>query len=147
MKTIECPYPALFDETTLKCDAYHKVTCEPNQIVPKSQCKYCFQIPKPLHILIYRDNNCITYILFSLNEYHISNFFFPIFYIYIRPLSSVQNKLRFILHEPHDLSLPMSGRSLGKKQVLLCNYCFMYVPIPYHKVQPLLICPVLSPKL
>ena len=40
MKTIECPYPALFDETTLKCDAYHKVTCEPNQIVPKSQCKF-----------------------------------------------------------------------------------------------------------
>ena len=24
--------------------------------------------------------------------------------IYIRPLSSVQNKLRFILHEPYDLS-------------------------------------------
>ena len=28
--------------------------------------------------------------------------------IYIRPLSFVQNKLRFILHEPYDLSWPLS---------------------------------------
>jgi len=35
-------------------------------------------------------------------------------YIDIRPLSSVQTKLRFILHEPYDLSWPLSGRSLGK---------------------------------
>ena len=34
--------------------------------------------------------------------------------IYIRPLSSVQNKLRFFLHELYDLSWPLSGRSLGK---------------------------------
>ena len=34
--------------------------------------------------------------------------------IYICPLSSVQNKLRFILHEPYDLLWPLSGRSLGK---------------------------------
>ena len=39
--------------------------------------------------------------------------------IYIRPLSSVQNKMRFILHEPYDLSWPLNGRSLGKKHVLL----------------------------
>ena len=35
-------------------------------------------------------------------------------YIYIRPLSSVQNKLRFILYEPHDLS-----RSLVKHAIFV----------------------------
>ena len=39
--------------------------------------------------------------------------------IHIRPLRSVQTNLRFILHEQYDLSWPLSGRSLGKKHVLL----------------------------
>ena len=38
--------------------------------------------------------------------------------IYIRPLSFVHNKLRFILHEPYDLSCPLSGRSLGKTCII-----------------------------
>ena len=38
--------------------------------------------------------------------------------IYIRPLSYVQNKLRFILHEPYDLSWPFRGRSLGKTCII-----------------------------
>ena len=40
-------------------------------------------------------------------------------YIDIRPLSSVQTKLRFILHEPYDLSWPLSGRSLGKTCIIV----------------------------
>ena len=43
----------------------------------------------------------------------------------IRPLSSVQNKLRFILHEPYDLSWPLSGRSLVKTCIIaLCRSTF-----------------------
>jgi len=34
--------------------------------------------------------------------------------IYIRLFSSVQNKFKFILHEPYNLSWPLSGRSLGE---------------------------------
>ena len=49
-------------------------------------------------------------------------------YIYIRALSSAQNKLWFILHEPYDLSWPLSGRSLCKKHVLLrfIVHCTLY---------------------
>jgi len=45
----------------------------------------------------------------TLTEYQQSNS-----NIYIRPLSSAQNKLRLILHELFDLSSPLSGRSLGR---------------------------------
>jgi len=53
--------------------------------------------------------------------------------IYIRPVSSVQNKLRFILHEPYDLSWPLTGRSLGKKHVLLRFVDLRFMDLPRHQ--------------
>ena len=48
-------------------------------------------------------------------------------YIYIRALSSAQNKLWFILHEPYDLSWPLSGRSLCKNMY----YCALLYTVLY----------------
>ena len=56
--------------------------------------------------------------------------------IYIRPLSSVQNKLLFILHEPHDLSWPLSGRSFGKTCIIaLRRSTFLKEKQIYHVIK------------
>ena len=52
--------------------------------------------------------------------------------VYIRKLSSVQNKVRLILHEPYNLSLPLSGRSLGKN----IYYCASSIYFFERKTNP-----------
>jgi len=53
--------------------------------------------------------------------------------INIGQLSSVQNKFAFILHEPYDLSRPLSGRSLGENMY----YCASSIYFFKRKTNPL----------
>ena len=55
-------------------------------------------------------------------------------YIYkYRPLSSVQNKLMFVLHDPYDLSWSLCLRSLGENMYYCVSsiYCFKRKKIHY----------------
>jgi len=47
-------------------------------------------------------------------------------YIYLRKLSSVQTLLRFILHEPFDLSWFFSGRSLDESMYYCATSIYFF---------------------
>jgi len=55
------------------------------------------------------------------------------YHIYIRPLSSEENKFAFSLHEPYDLSWPLGGRSLGENMY----YCASSIYFFKRKTNPL----------
>ena len=79
----------------------------------------------------FRDWEFCTFsgILFQLGNLDNARIFLN---IYICPLSSVQNKLRFILHEPYDLSWPLSGWSLGQNRY----YCASSIYFLKRKTNP-----------